>query len=131
MGSLLFKFLFLQRGTRAKPAVVQMLPSGLKGRRYQHALTMNLLTDRTKVHPGSVLFSFCLLILGPVHTTPAGGAASENAARLRSPRIFAAARRDGANFPQLFVHRCSDTPGIRHSSFLDLSKIGSRRRPPG
>ena len=46
-------------------------------------------------------------------------------------RIFAAARRDGANFPQFFVHRRWDTPGIRHSSFLDLRKIGSRRRPRG
>jgi hypothetical protein len=43
--------------------------------------------------------------------------------------IFAAARRDGADFPDLFVAPRSETPGIRRSSLLDLGKIASRRGP--
>jgi hypothetical protein len=43
--------------------------------------------------------------------------------------IFAATRRDEADFPDFFVGRRSETSGIRRSSLLELGKIGSRRRP--
>jgi hypothetical protein len=84
--------------------------------------------------------------LGPVNTIGASGVASENRARrgvrrtgLVVPKsrrttkygpILAATRRDGANFPDFVVPRRSKTPGIRHSSLLELEKIGSRRRRP-
>ncbi len=45
-------------------------------------------------------------------------------------RIFAATLRAGANFPHFVVNRSRQTPGMRHSSFLELRKIGSRRHRP-
>ena len=41
--------------------------------------------------------------------------------------FFAATLRAGAYFPDLVVACRSQTPGMHHSSFLDLVKIGSRR----
>ena len=37
---------------------------------------------------------------------------------------------DGANFPDFVVARRWQTPGMRHSSLLELGKIGSRRHHP-
>jgi hypothetical protein len=44
--------------------------------------------------------------------------------------IFAATRRDGANFLDFFVALRSKTPGIRRSSLLEIERIGSRRHYP-
>jgi hypothetical protein len=45
-------------------------------------------------------------------------------------QIFAATRKDGADFPHLFVARRFSRPATARSSLLDLEKIGSRRRHP-
>ena len=42
--------------------------------------------------------------------------------------IFAATRRDEADFPDFRVGRHSQTPGMRRSSLLELERSGSRRR---
>jgi hypothetical protein len=41
--------------------------------------------------------------------------------------IFAATRRDGADFPDFRAGRRWQTPDMRRSSLLELEKIGSRR----
>lgn len=43
--------------------------------------------------------------------------------------ICAATRRAGANFPDFCFPRHWQTPGLRHSSLLELRKIGSQRHP--
>ena len=50
-------------------------------------------------------------------------------ARTKYGAICVATRRAGANSPHFFVARHSQTPGMRHSSLLEIGKIGSQRRP--
>jgi len=49
--------------------------------------------------------------------------------RTKYEPIFAATRRDGASFPNLFVARRQETPDIHRSSLLDLGETASRHKP--
>jgi hypothetical protein len=46
---------------------------------------------------------------------------------MRYGATFDATRRDGTNFPDFLVARRSKMSNIRHSSLLELGKIGLRR----
>src|SRR5580704_2537371 len=85
------------------------------------------------------------VFIAPVNPTGVESVASENLSgktdrngsvvpnkRTTTPseRIFAATRRDGAHFPDLIVAGRYNSPGIRHSPLLHLSKMGSRCSHP-